>query len=126
MMKLRLEFKASQSNLMNHDPSPSLDMCSGELLCEEQHLATQATLQQDKLPNNIVAYPVRVKRKGKDMGKVQCYSCKAYEHVTTHYVKSIVITTKSKDILLEISLSILESLGRCLSSYSWFFIFRFW
>ena len=66
MMKLRLEFKASQSNLMNHDPSPSLDMCSGELLCEEQRFATQANFQQDKLPINVV-YVAQVKGKGKDM-----------------------------------------------------------
>jgi len=72
---------------MNRDPSPSLDMCFEELLCEEQHLATQATLQQDKLPTNIVAYAAQVKGKGKDMRKVQRYSCKEYKHITTHCVK---------------------------------------
>lgn len=86
-MKWRLEFEVAWFNLMNHDPSLSLDMCFEELLCEEQRLATQATFQQDKLPTNIVAYAVQVKGKGKDMRKVQCYGSKAYEHITTHYVK---------------------------------------
>jgi hypothetical protein len=67
-MKLRLEFEAAWFNLMNHDPSP-LYMCFEELPCKEQHLATQATLQQDKLPTNIAAYAVQVKGKGKDMRK---------------------------------------------------------
>ena len=35
LMKLHPEFEAIRSNLMNHDPSPSLDACFGELLCEE-------------------------------------------------------------------------------------------
>ena len=55
-MKLQPEFKAAWSNLMNCDPSPSLDMCFGELLHEDQHLVTQATFQQDKLPTNIDVY----------------------------------------------------------------------
>lgn len=38
-MKLRPEYEAVRSNLMNHDPFPSLDVCFGELLHEEQHLA---------------------------------------------------------------------------------------
>ncbi|XP_058106479.1 uncharacterized protein LOC131249728 [Magnolia sinica] len=33
-MKLRLEFEATRSNLMNRDPPPSLDVCFEELLRE--------------------------------------------------------------------------------------------
>ncbi|XP_031283759.1 uncharacterized protein LOC116142466 [Pistacia vera] len=40
LMKLRLEFEATRSNLMNRNPVPSLDICFGELLCEEQRLTT--------------------------------------------------------------------------------------
>lgn len=58
-MKLRPEFEAARSNLMNRDPSP-LDMCFGELLHEEQRLVTQATFQQDKLPTNIDVYATQV------------------------------------------------------------------
>jgi hypothetical protein len=35
LMKLCPEFEAARSNLMNRDPSPSLDVCFGELLREE-------------------------------------------------------------------------------------------
>jgi hypothetical protein len=35
LMKLHPEFKVTRSNLMNRDPSPSLDVCFGELLCKE-------------------------------------------------------------------------------------------
>ena len=44
MMKLRSEFEVIPFNLMNCASSSSLDVCFGELLREEQHLATQTTL----------------------------------------------------------------------------------
>ena len=40
LMKLQPEFEVTCSNLINHDPSPSLDVCFGELIREEQHFAT--------------------------------------------------------------------------------------
>ena len=40
LMKLRPEFEAIRSNLMNHSPSPSLDVCFDGLLRKEQRLAT--------------------------------------------------------------------------------------
>jgi hypothetical protein len=43
LMKLRPEFEVTRSNLVNQDPSPSLDVCFGELLRNEQCLLTQAT-----------------------------------------------------------------------------------
>ncbi|PON44817.1 hypothetical protein PanWU01x14_264070 [Parasponia andersonii] len=46
LMKLRSEFETIRSNLMNCIPSPSLDVCFGELLHEEQRLLTQATFPQ--------------------------------------------------------------------------------
>jgi hypothetical protein len=45
LMKLRPEFEVTRSNLMNRDPSPSLDVCFGELLREEHHLLTQVAFQ---------------------------------------------------------------------------------
>ena len=45
-------------------------MCFGELLCEEQRLAIQATFQQDKLPTKVIDYATHVKGKDKDMQKV--------------------------------------------------------
>ena len=66
-MKLQPEFEATHSNLMNRDPFPSLDVCFGELIREEQRLATQAKFQQDKMTSNAVAYATYGKGKGRDM-----------------------------------------------------------
>ncbi|KAL6332044.1 hypothetical protein AAG906_020403 [Vitis piasezkii] len=44
-MKLRPDFEIEQSNLMNRHPVPSLDVCLSELLCEEQRIITQATME---------------------------------------------------------------------------------
>jgi hypothetical protein len=86
LMKLRHEFEITRSNLMNRDPSPSLDVCFGELLREEQRLLTQATFQQDSNPNPV-AYAAYGKGKGKDMRKIQCFSCKEYGHIAANCAK---------------------------------------
>ncbi|KAL9384335.1 hypothetical protein Peur_021345 [Populus x canadensis] len=54
LMKLRSEFEITCSNLMNRDPLPSLDVCFGELLCEEEHLLTQGNFKQDN--STVVAF----------------------------------------------------------------------
>ena len=46
LMKLRGEFEAIKSNLMNREPVPLLDICVGELLREEQRFLIQAVLEQ--------------------------------------------------------------------------------
>ena len=45
-MKLRPEYESVRSALLNRSPVPSLDVCFGELLCEERHLSSQAILEQ--------------------------------------------------------------------------------
>ena len=65
LMKLRHEYEATRSNLMNRDPSLSLDVYFGELLHEEQHLATQTIFQQNKVHDNAVGYAAYGKRKEK-------------------------------------------------------------
>jgi hypothetical protein len=45
-MKLRGDFEAIRSNLMNREPSPLLDICVRELLREEQRIVTQVVLEQ--------------------------------------------------------------------------------
>ncbi|KAG6535678.1 hypothetical protein ZIOFF_000701 [Zingiber officinale] len=44
LMKLRSDFDVARAGLLNRNPVPSLDICLGELLHEEQRLATQAVL----------------------------------------------------------------------------------
>jgi hypothetical protein len=86
LIKLCPEFEVTRSNLMNRDPSPSLEVYFGELLREEQRLLTQATFQQDS-NLNPVAYAAYGKGKGKDMRKIQCFSCKEYGHIVANYAK---------------------------------------
>ena len=45
LMKLRPDFEIARSNLMNRHPVPSLDAYLSELLCEEQRIVTQATME---------------------------------------------------------------------------------
>ncbi|KAJ0011031.1 hypothetical protein Pint_33410 [Pistacia integerrima] len=70
-MKLRPEFEATRSNLMNRNPVPSLD----------------ATYQHDKMISNAVAYTAQGKGKGRDMRNVQCFNCKEYGHIATNYTR---------------------------------------
>lgn len=67
LIKLHHEFEVARSNLMNHDPSPSLDICFRELLYKEKRLFTQTMFQQDSISNSV-AYAAH--RKRKDMLKV--------------------------------------------------------
>ncbi|KAH0655283.1 hypothetical protein KY285_030165 [Solanum tuberosum] len=46
-MKLRSGFESVHSNLMNHDPSPSLDVCFRELLHEDKCLVTQNAFKKE-------------------------------------------------------------------------------
>ncbi|KAJ4702831.1 Retrovirus-related Pol polyprotein from transposon TNT 1-94 [Melia azedarach] len=87
-MKLCYEYEAARSNLMNRDPSPSLDVCFQELLREEQRFATQTIFQQDKMHDNAIAYAaLHGKNKGRDMRHVQCFSCKEYGHIVVNCAK---------------------------------------
>jgi len=78
LMKLRSDFENVRSNLMNRDPSPSLDVCFRELLREEQRLFTQNACHQGNVVT--VAFAAQGKGKGMDMARTQCYSCKKYGH----------------------------------------------
>ena len=40
LMKLRAEYEITRAGLLNRNPVPTLDICHGELLQEEQRLAT--------------------------------------------------------------------------------------
>ncbi|KAH0761783.1 hypothetical protein KY290_017856 [Solanum tuberosum] len=73
LMKLRSDFESVLSNLMNRDPSPSLDVCFRELLREEQYPVTQNAFKKEN--GVIVAFATQGKGKGMDMTRTQCYSC---------------------------------------------------
>nr|GMC49703.1 Retrovirus-related Pol polyprotein from transposon TNT 1-94 [Ipomoea batatas] len=90
LMKLRGEFETIRSNLMNRELVPSMDICVGELLKEEQRLTTLAVLEQ-KAQNSApipVAYAAQTRpNRGRDMTNVQCYSCKNFGHFATNCTK---------------------------------------
>ncbi|KAH0696313.1 hypothetical protein KY290_013671 [Solanum tuberosum] len=65
LMKLCSDFENVRSNLMNRDPSPSLD----------------------KENDVTVAFAAQGKGKGKDMSRTQCYSCKEYGHIASNCSK---------------------------------------
>jgi hypothetical protein len=88
LMKLSPEFETTRSNLMNRDPSPSLDVCFGELLHEEQRLLSQAAMQPKANPNPV-AYAAYEKGKGKDTCKIQCFGCKEYGHFAVNCAKKV-------------------------------------
>ena len=90
LIKLRGDFEAIRSNLMNREPVPLLDICVGKLLREEQRIVTQAVLEQ-KAQNSApipVAYAAQGRSEGgRDMSNVQCYSCKGFGHIATTCTK---------------------------------------
>jgi hypothetical protein len=89
LMKLRGEFEAIKSNLMNREPVPFLDICVGELLKEEQWIITQAVLEKKaKILLQFLLSTAQGRSKGgRDMSNVQCYSCKGFRHIATTCTK---------------------------------------
>ncbi|KAG6512380.1 hypothetical protein ZIOFF_030491 [Zingiber officinale] len=81
LMKLRPEFEVARAGLLNKNLVPSLDICLGELLREEQRMATQTILGSSKEISKVVnvTYAGQVKNRGK--GQMQCYSCKEFGHI---------------------------------------------
>ena len=54
VMKLRGEFEAVRSNLMNRDTVPLLDICIRELLREEHRLITHAAMEQKAQNSTLI------------------------------------------------------------------------
>jgi hypothetical protein len=54
LMKLQPEFESARPGLINRTPVPSLEVCLGELLREEQRLASQLGLAQDAGSSEMV------------------------------------------------------------------------
>nr|XP_027118369.1 uncharacterized protein LOC113735570 [Coffea arabica] len=54
LMKLRLEFEAVRAGLLNRNPILSFDVCLGDLLQEEQRMATQTIIGASKEISEVV------------------------------------------------------------------------
>ncbi|KAF5460137.1 hypothetical protein F2P56_020027 [Juglans regia] len=87
LMKLRPEYDATRAGLLNRNPVPTLDVCLGELLREEQRLATQAGMGQEKLHTEMVNVDYAAQGRGRGKGQIQCYSCKEFGHIATNCTK---------------------------------------
>ncbi|KAK2447033.1 hypothetical protein QL285_006437 [Trifolium repens] len=69
-MKLRPEFEVVKGALLNRNPVPSLDTCVGELLREEQRLATQGVMSHDA----VISEPATVAYAAKSRGSSEYLS----------------------------------------------------
>ena len=83
LMKLRPEYESVRSSLLNRSPVPSLDICFGELLREEQRLSTQAILEQShgSSGTTTVAYAAQGHGPPMHSKNLQCFCCKEYGHI---------------------------------------------
>lgn len=80
-MKLRPDYETVRSNLMSRAALPILDDCLQELLREEQRQSTKATLEQKVFDAVVpVAYVAKNRSSTQGMSKIQCFSCKNYDH----------------------------------------------
>ncbi|KAK9096466.1 hypothetical protein Sjap_021963 [Stephania japonica] len=86
-MKLRPEFETVRAGLLNKNLVPSLDICVGDLLREEQRMATQSIISGPKETAALVnlAYVAQGRNRGK--GQSQCYSCKEFGHIARNCTK---------------------------------------
>ncbi|GAV64428.1 hypothetical protein CFOL_v3_07946 [Cephalotus follicularis] len=88
LTKLRQEFEYVRSSLLNRSPVPSLSTCLNDVLREEQRLRTQHVLDnQSRSGPSEVAFAAMSRLAGKDMSKIQCYSCHEYGHYASHCKK---------------------------------------
>ncbi|KAJ0101990.1 hypothetical protein Patl1_03850 [Pistacia atlantica] len=117
--KLRPEFEVIRSNLMNRNPVPSLDICFGELLREEQRLTTQATYQHDKMISNAVAYAAQGKGKGRDMQNANAYQAPVDSAPSATPSASSILTPKKVQQMIISAFSALGLQGKGSLSPSW-------
>ncbi|RVW92020.1 Retrovirus-related Pol polyprotein from transposon RE1 [Vitis vinifera] len=98
LMKLRPEYESVRSSLLNRSPVPSLDICFGELLREEQRLSTQAILEQShgSSGTTTVAYAAQGRGPPMHSKNLQCFCCKEYGHIAATCPKKFCSYCKKK------------------------------
>lgn len=103
LMKLRPEYESVRSSLLNRSPVPSLDICFGELLREEQRLSTQAILEQshDSSGNTTMAYAVQGRGPPMASKHMQCFCCKEYGHIAPNCPKKYCSYCKKKGHIIK-------------------------
>ncbi|KAG6489099.1 hypothetical protein ZIOFF_050357 [Zingiber officinale] len=101
LMKLRLDFEVARVGLLNRNPDPSLDVCLGELLCDEQIPATQAVIgaSHEKFAVINVAYAAQRRKCGK--GQMQCYNCKKFGYIARNCNKKFCNYSKQHEHIIK-------------------------
>ncbi|XP_041027448.1 uncharacterized protein LOC121267582 [Juglans microcarpa x Juglans regia] len=89
LMKLQPEYESVCSSLLNRSPVPSLDICFGEILREEQRLSTQAILEQSHGSSRTATVDYAAQGRGSPMTSknLQCFCCKEYGHIAANCPK---------------------------------------
>ncbi|KAJ0079888.1 hypothetical protein Patl1_24395 [Pistacia atlantica] len=87
LMKLRPEFESARAGLINRTLVPSLEVCLGELLREEQRLASQLGLDQDAGGSEMVNMAYTAQGRRQSRSPPQCYSCKEIGHIAKYCSK---------------------------------------
>lgn len=92
LMKLGPEFEVVRAGLLNCDPVPSLDVCLGELLREEQWLASQSNLGANISSSDVVTFAYIAQGRGK--GKLWFFYCEGYGHIARTCPQTVCIYCK--------------------------------
>ena len=103
LMKLRPEYESVRSSLLNRSPVPSLDICFGELLREEQRLSTQVILEQShgSSGTTTVAYAAQGHGPPMHSKNLQCFCCKEYGHIAATCPKKFCSYCKKKGHIIK-------------------------
>ncbi|XP_041026943.1 uncharacterized protein LOC121267141 [Juglans microcarpa x Juglans regia] len=99
LMKLRPEFEPVRAGLLNRNPVPSLDICLGDLLREEQRLSTQIGMTSEKVFSDTVN--VAYAAQGRGRNKLQCFSCKEFGHIARNCPKKVCNYCKKEGHLIK-------------------------
>ena len=103
LIKLRLKYEFVRSSLLNRSHVPSLDICFGELLHEEQRLSTQAILEQShgSSGTTTVAYAAQGRGPPMHSKNLQCFCCKEYGHIAATCPKKFCSYYKKKGHIIK-------------------------
>ncbi|RVW37994.1 Retrovirus-related Pol polyprotein from transposon TNT 1-94 [Vitis vinifera] len=103
LMKLHPEYESVRSSLLNRSLVPSLDICFGELLREEQRFSTQAILEQSHGSSGTatVAYAAQRREPPMHSKNLQCFCCKEYEHIAVTCPKKFCSYCKKKGHIIK-------------------------
>jgi hypothetical protein len=101
-MKLRPEFKNVLAGLLNRSPVISLDVCLGELLREEQRLATQLVLAQESVPIEMVNVAYSTQNRGRMQSQIQCHRCRDFDHILNNCTKKFSNYCKKEGHIIQI------------------------